>query len=80
MLFTRRLIFITKIVILLCGVMYCIAAISEFATARSLLSDLAIKPYIMMLVKELAYGISFVGTAVMIELLERLAYLLRPKD
>ncbi len=38
------------------------------------------KPYIMMMVRELAYGISFIGTVVMIELLERLAFHIVPRD
>jgi len=80
MLFTRKLIFITKVIILLCGLLYCIAAISDFATSAKQLAFQGLKPYIMLMVKELAYGISFIGTVVMIELLERLAYHIVPRE
>nr|RKQ71434.1 hypothetical protein DES40_0754 [Litorimonas taeanensis] len=80
MLFSRKLIFAVKIGILLCGFAYCIASISDFIRFASELGHQGLKPYIMVLAKELAYGLSFTATAVMIELLERLAYHIVPKE
>jgi len=80
MLFTRKLIFATKIIILLCGLLYCIATIIDLIHNSQQFSSITIKPLIMLAVKELAYGLSFIGTAVMIELLERLAFHIVPRE